>query len=287
VRRISAYGLCLDDEGRVLLTRTGDGRWAVPGGVVGHGEDPRVVVQRAFAEQTGANAQLDGPRDVVTEIIADAAGATVQQDEQIVFDARAHADDSAIAEHARWASPKDLDTLPLTGRGAKLLGRVEPADASVDGWEPSAPHADRRQRFAAYALATDPKGNVLLALISPGYPGAGQWHLPGGGTDLGETAVAGLLRELTEETGQVGRVESVLDVVSRYDGAAMGPEGRPIDMHGVGAIYRVRVDKPTKARVTDVGGSTEKADWFAPAEALALPLTNTARAALLRALAAR
>jgi hypothetical protein len=49
----------------------------------------------------------------------------------------------------------------------------------------------------------------------------------------------------------------------------------------------VRVDKPTKPTVIDPGGSTIEAGWFAPHEALALALTNTARAALMRALAAR
>jgi ADP-ribose pyrophosphatase YjhB (NUDIX family) len=96
-----------------------------------------------------------------------------------------------------------------------------------------------------------------------------------------------LLRELTEETGQTGRVESVLDVNSHHHPDALGPEGRPIDFHSVAVIYRVRSDKPTRAKVLDPGGSTAEAGWFAPYEALALPLTTVARAALLRALASR
>jgi ADP-ribose pyrophosphatase YjhB (NUDIX family) len=147
-----------------------------------------------------------------------------------------------------------------------------------------APSKVRRQRFAAYALATDPKGSVLLARVAAGYPGEGKWHLPGGGTDIGEAAMAGLVRELAEETGQTGRVESVLDIASLHDTAALGPEGHPMDFHGVAAVYRVRVEKPTKPRVTDPGGSTAEAGWFAPHEALGLELTTTARAALLKAL---
>jgi ADP-ribose pyrophosphatase YjhB (NUDIX family) len=284
VRRIAAYGLCLDDDGRVLLARTDDGRWAVPGAVVGHGDDPRQTVATAFATQAGATVRVNGARDVVTEIEAGADGATVRQEEQLIFEAHAH--DPAAGEAARWASPQDLDTLPLTSRSAKLLGRADAAEP--DPWTVAAPDVIvARQRFAAYALATDPKGNVLLARISDGYPGAGKWHLPGGGTNVGETAANGMLRELTEETGQVGKVESVLDVANLYDRQAQGPEGRPIDFHGVSAIYRVRVDKPTAARVVDSGGSTVEAGWFPPHEALTLALTDTARSALLRALAAR
>jgi 8-oxo-dGTP diphosphatase len=283
VRRISAYGLCLDDEGRVLLTRTPDGRWAVPGAVVGHGQDPRVTVREAFAKQAGVQVTIDGVRDIVTDIAVD-GDAPVRQDEQVVFDVRT--EEAAPRDDVRWATPRDLDSLPLAPVAALLLGRADQL-TEREAWTqpPSVP--GRRQRFAAYALATDPKGNVLLALISDGYPGAGLWHLPGGGTHLGESAVTGLLREVTEETGQVGRIESVLDVASLYEMGAMGPEGVPIDFHGVSAIYRVRVNKPTKPRVVDHGGSTADAGWFAPYEALTLALTGTAKAALLRALAAR
>lgn len=285
MRRIAAYGLCLDDGGRVLLARTDDGRWALPGAVVGHGEDPRQTVVTAFATQAGAKVRVDAARDVVTEIEAGTGGAPLRQEEQLIFEA--HADDPVAGDAARWASPQDLDTLPLTPLSAKLLGRVDDIPEK-DQWTVPAPDVMvARQRFAAYALATDPKGNVLLARISDGYPSAGKWHLPGGGTNEGEAAVDGMLRELTEETGQTGKVESVLDVVNIYDRQAMGPEGRPIDFHGVSAIYRVRVDKPTKAKVIDPGGSTIEAGWFAPHEALALALTDAARVALLRALAAR
>jgi 8-oxo-dGTP diphosphatase len=284
VRRISAYGLCHDNEGRVLLARADRDTWAVPGAVVGQGVNPRHTVEEAIRNQTGVNVTVDGPRDVVTAIGLDAHGSPVRQEEQLVFDA--HADATPPAEKARWAGPKDIDTLQLTPRAARLLGRRD-SDAEVEAWELAEPPSKfRRQRFAAYALATDPKGNVLLARVANGYPGEGKWHLPGGGTNIGEAAVSGLIRELAEETGQSGRVESVLDIASLHDKAALGPEGHPIDFHGVAAIYRVRVEKPTKPRVTDPGGSTAEAGWFTPHDALSLDLTGTARAALLKALVA-
>ena len=131
------------------------------------------------------------------------------------------------------------------------------------------------QRFAAYGLATDPAGRVLLTQIAAGYPGAGRWHLPGGGTDAGEQPTEALLRELHEETGQFGEVTGLLGVSHRHNPRALGPEGYPIDWHTVRALYRVRVPAPTEPTVTEAaGGSTVAARWFARDEVRALDATE-------------
>ena len=131
------------------------------------------------------------------------------------------------------------------------------------------------QRFAAYGLATDPSGRILLTRIAAGYPGAGRWHLPGGGTDAGEQPTEALLRELHEETAQRGEVTGLLGVSHRHNPRALGPEGYPIDWHTVRALYRVRVPAPTEPVVTEAaGGSTVAARWFARAEVGALDATE-------------
>jgi 8-oxo-dGTP diphosphatase len=156
-----------------------------------------------------------------------------------------------------------------------------PPRVAVDAARLANGERPRRQRFAAYGLATDPAGRVLLTKISPGFPGAGHWHLPGGGTDHGESPAEGLLRELIEETDQRGRVTGLLAVTHRHVPDAMGPERVPIDAHGIRALFRVRVDEPTSAQVTEgAGGSTVAAGWFQAAEAAKLPLTEIAREAL-------
>jgi hypothetical protein len=95
--------------------------------------------------------------------------------------------------------------------------------------------------------------------------------------------VSALLREIVEESGQLGRVVELLDVTSFHNPAALGPEGRPLDWHGVRAIYRVTVEAPTEPVVTEsAGGSTARAAWFTWADVAGLPLTDVAGWALRR-----
>ena len=136
--------------------------------------------------------------------------------------------------------------------------------------------AARGQRFAAYGLVTDSDGRVLLTVNAEGYPGAGRWHLPGGGTDFGEQPTDGLIREIREETDQSGRVTGLLAVTHHRNRSAVGPDGGPVDWHGVRAVYRVEVADPSPPRVLDLGGSTSDAAWFHPDEVASLPLTDIA-----------
>ncbi|HKD97101.1 MAG TPA: NUDIX domain-containing protein, partial [Micromonosporaceae bacterium] len=136
----------------------------------------------------------------------------------------------------------------------------------------------RRQRFAAYGHVTDPSERVLLTLIADGFPGAGVWHLPGGGTDFGESAEAGLHREIIEETAQRPEIGALLRVSHRHQ--TRGADGRLMDWHGVRAVYAVRVSQPTAPQVLERNGSTAAASWFTLPEVLELPLTEVAQEAL-------
>ena len=59
-------------------------------------------------------------------------------------------------------------------------------------------------------------------------------------------------------------------MASHRDAASLGPEGYPIDWHGVRAFYRVVVDVPTVVAVGDVGGSTSEARWMPRKEVVEL-----------------
>ena len=73
----------------------------------------------------------------------------------------------------------------------------------------------------------------------------------------------------------------LLGVSHRYDPGALGPEGVPIDWHTVRVLYRVEIDEPTEALVTEgAGSSTAEAAWFTRDEARHLELTELARTAM-------
>jgi 8-oxo-dGTP diphosphatase len=289
LRRIAAYAVCTDSESRVLLVRASPrsgtpGVWSLPGGAVDHGENPNDTVVRETAAETGLSVAVARLHDVLADMRAlPHRGVTIHTD-RLIYHVRVRGGTvvdrvGQPTDLTRWHSLEEAARLPLRPFTASALGLpAAPVDLRPD--EPpeypsfhAVPGPDglhRAQRFAAYAVAADADGRVLLTRIAAGYPGAGRWHLPGGGTDYGEQPGAALIRELTEETGQRGRLVRLLGVASHRDAASLGPEGYPIDWHGVRAFYRVAVDAPTAPAVADVGGSTSEARWFAPAELAAL-----------------
>jgi len=295
LRRIAAYGVCRDDAGRVLLVRASPrshnhGAWFLPGGGVEHGEHPAAAAVREVEEETGLQVAIERLRDVVTDVERLPEPALRHQD-RLIFDCRVIAgtvrdEADGSTDHVAWVTPEEFPDLPLMpfvrdvlcvpASAGRPTDRRDRAAAEPDVG-PAAP-PERFQRFAAYGLITAPDGRVLLTRIADGYPGAGRWHLPGGGTDFGEGAADGLLREVVEETGQQARLTQLLSVSHRHQRAAFGPEGVPIDWHGVRVVYRGLVDNPSVPRVVEArGGSTAEAAWLPPGRALQLPLTEIAR----------
>jgi 8-oxo-dGTP diphosphatase len=290
LRRIAAYAVCADSVGRVLPVRASErsgtpGVWSLPGGAVDHGEDPNHTVVRETAAETGLSVAVAGLADVLADMRAlPERGITIHTD-RLIYQVSVRGGTltdrvDRSTDLARWYTLDEARELPLRAFTARALGLPASSADVVPDEAPEFPSfyavpgpdgLHRAQRFAAYAVATDPEGRVLLTRVSDGYPGAGCWHLPGGGTDYGEQPGAALIRELVEETGQTGRLVELLGVASHRDAASLGPEGYPIDWHGVRAFYRVAVDAPTEVRVHDVGGSTSEARWIDLKEVAHLP----------------
>ncbi|MCP2326548.1 ADP-ribose pyrophosphatase YjhB (NUDIX family) [Hamadaea flava] len=287
VRRIAAYAVVSREDaaqpGRqeILLVRNSDrsgtpGVWSLPGGAVDHGEHPNDTAIRETAAETGLSISLTGLRDVLADLRAlPHRGVTLHTD-RLIYSGRVRG--GALRDRrdqstdlVRWVSLAEAGSLSLRPFTANALG-LPAADVDLRPDEvPDFPsfHIEeghdglhRTQRFAAYAVATDQLDRVLLTRVSPGYPGEGRWHLPGGGTDFGEQPAHALIRELLEETGQAGRLSGLLGVASHRDPASLGPEGFPIDWHGVRAFYRVTIDQATTPTVHDKGGSTSGAYWL-------------------------
>ncbi|MEU1398035.1 NUDIX domain-containing protein [Micromonospora zamorensis] len=286
LRRVGVYGVLWDGD-RVLVVRDGvggefPGVWRLPGGAVAHAEHPGRAVVRAVAEQTGLTVAAGRLRAVVADVTSYPEDVSLHTDrlffELTQRDGPAAEAGGGLVDRVAWLTLAEAAELSLTPFTAEMLGLPVtplPPGSHRPGQSFPPPHPDRRLRFGAYGLVTDPTGRILLTQIADGYPGAGLWHLPGGGTDHGEQPTTGLLRELVEEGGQLGRVVELLGVDNLHNPAALGPEGRPLDWHGVRVIYRVLVDVPTDAVVTEsAGGSTARAGWFTRAEAVDLPLSD-------------
>ncbi len=126
----------------------------------------------------------------------------------------------------------------------------------------------------AVILAED--GRVVL--VKRGHdPLKGQWSLPGGALELGETLVAGTAREVLEETGLVVDVGPVVEVLDRI----LMDETGQVGYHFVLIDYLCR---PRGGRL--VAGSDVDAVVLADPEALErYGVADSARAVIARAVA--
>ncbi len=192
LRRIAAYAVATDADGRVLLVRASarsgtPGAWSLPGGAVDHGEDPNHTVVRETAAETGLSVAVTGLRDVLADMRSlPHRGVTIHTDRLIyaVTDPRRHARRPGRPPHrpGPLAHPRaeaaELRLRPFTAAALDLdaasadLRPEEAPDFPSFYAYPGPDGLHRAQRFAAYAIATDPADQLLLTRIAPGYPGA-------------------------------------------------------------------------------------------------------------------
>jgi 8-oxo-dGTP pyrophosphatase MutT (NUDIX family) len=142
----------------------------------------------------------------------------------------------------------------------------------------AADEAGRVTRLAAYGVIR--RGDaVLLCRISPAYPAAGDWTLPGGGIEFGEAPDRAALREVEEETGLVARVTGAPRILSHTGTWPARPgRARPVAYHHVRFVFPMEVVGGTER--VEVGGSTDAFGWFTPSEAVELPIVGLVSLAL-------
>jgi ADP-ribose pyrophosphatase YjhB (NUDIX family) len=132
-------------------------------------------------------------------------------------------------------------------------------------------------RVAAYALCLDDVDRILLARLTYPEIKTGHWTLPGGGIDFGEAPADAVLRELTEETGLTGTIQSLAGVESWVRRGPV-PGGVGDDFQAIQILYRVVITGGTLR--DEVDGSTDAAAWFTRGEVVALPIVELVEAGL-------
>ncbi|TQK18044.1 ADP-ribose pyrophosphatase YjhB (NUDIX family) [Microbacterium sp. SLBN-154] len=118
-------------------------------------------------------------------------------------------------------------------------------------------------RVAAYAVVVDAADRLLLAHWNEGRRAA--WTLPGGGLEPGEDPASAARREVFEETGFDVELVELLGINSRViPGNRRITPGATEPLHTLQIVYRAHVTGGSLRY--EVGGSTDRAGWFALSE---------------------
>jgi ADP-ribose pyrophosphatase YjhB (NUDIX family) len=258
---------------------TTDEVWSLPGGGLDHGEDPRAAVVREVREETSLDVTVGETARVFSH-----HGRRTWRGRQVDAHALRIVYDGWVAADA--PAPRTLEVGGTTSEAA-----WKPLAGVLDGSVPTVPlvrealavhRVERVQRVSAYALIRR-GGEVLLTRNSVHGPHPGQWSLPGGGIDFGESPRDAVVREVREETGLACRVGELL---ASDDVALTGtaPSGRHEEFHGIHLIFAATVAEGAEPSLTEPTGTTDAAAWVALADIDAgmLPVRAVVRVALAR-----
>ena len=134
--------------------------------------------------------------------------------------------------------------------------------------EPNTPQMQGRIVVGVAAVIWNSRGDVLLIRRAK-EPRKGQWSLPGGKLEFGETLLEGVLREVREETGLEVEILGLVDVAETIRDASVGAA----DDHFVLIDYGARVISGTAEAASDAA----EARWFPLDELDVLPLWSEMR----------
>ncbi|HVX55593.1 NUDIX domain-containing protein [Nocardioides sp.] len=282
-QRVAAYAVILRGED-ILLSRlspmvTSDEVWSLPGGGLDHGEDPRAAVVREVREETGLEVTVGETARVFSH-----HGRRTWRGRQVDAHALRIVYDGWVAADA--PAPQTQEVGGTTSEAA-----WKPLAGVLDGSVPTVPlvrdalavhRVERVQRVSAYALIR--RGDqVLLTRNSVHGPHPGQWSLPGGGVEFGESPRETVVREVREETGLQCRLGGLL-AVDDITLTGTAPSGRHEEFHGIHLIFAATVPDGAEPFSTELGGTTDAAAWVGLADIAAgtVPIRDVVRTALAR-----
>ncbi|WP_405582179.1 NUDIX domain-containing protein [Streptomyces sp. NBC_01190] len=116
----SANAIVTDDEGRILMIRRSDnGNWAVPGGAMDMGESIEQTAVRETLEETGIHSEITGLVGIYTDprhVIHYTSNDEVRQEFSIVFTARYVSGDPTPSDESRdvvWVPRDEVGELKM------------------------------------------------------------------------------------------------------------------------------------------------------------------------------
>ncbi len=116
----SANVVVTDDRGRILLIhRTDNDNWAVPGGAMDLGESLPDTAVRETLEETGIQVEVTGLVGIYTDprhVILYTSNGEARQEFSVVFVARAIGGEPKTSDESRevrWMAPEDIPALTM------------------------------------------------------------------------------------------------------------------------------------------------------------------------------
>jgi len=116
----SANVIVVNDQGEILMIRrTDNGNWAVPGGAMDIGESITEAAIRETAEETGITCEITGLTGIYTSpkhVIRYTSNEEVRQEFSVVFTARAVSGalaPSSESTEPQWISPQAIPDLKM------------------------------------------------------------------------------------------------------------------------------------------------------------------------------